>query len=64
MHARGNECRRAKRSDEEGCAVSDQSEDFAAMFEASVQAKRLDAVPWARHCIECQEKQDQGLLVD
>jgi len=29
-----------------------------------VQAKRLDAVPWARHCIECQEKQDQGLLVD
>lgn len=27
-----------------------------------VQQKRLDAVPWARHCIECQEKQDQGLL--
>jgi DnaK suppressor protein len=29
-----------------------------------VQVKRLDAVPWARHCIECQEKQDQGLMVD
>ncbi len=27
-----------------------------------VQTKRLEAVPWARHCIECQEKQDQGLL--
>lgn len=27
-----------------------------------VQPKRLDAVPWARHCIECQEKQEQGLL--
>ncbi len=27
-----------------------------------VQQKRLDAVPWARHCIECQEKQDRGLL--
>jgi DnaK suppressor protein len=27
-----------------------------------VQQKRLDAVPWARHCIECQEKQDQGLI--
>ena len=27
-----------------------------------VQRKRLDAVPWARHCIECQEKQEQGLL--
>lgn len=27
-----------------------------------VQPKRLDAVPWARHCIECQAKQDAGLL--
>lgn len=27
-----------------------------------IQAKRLEAVPWARHCIECQEKQEKGLL--
>jgi len=27
-----------------------------------VQIKRLDAVPWARHCISCQEKQEKGLL--
>ena len=27
-----------------------------------VQIKRLEAVPWARHCFECQDKQDQGLL--
>lgn len=27
-----------------------------------VQHKRLEAVPWARYCIECQEKQDAGLL--
>src|SRR5574342_666708 len=27
-----------------------------------VQLKRLEAVPWARHCIECQEKQEQGQL--
>jgi len=27
-----------------------------------VEIKRLEAVPWARHCIPCQEKQDQGLL--
>ena len=27
-----------------------------------VEQKRLDAVPWARHCIECQQKQEQGLL--
>jgi DnaK suppressor protein len=30
--------------------------------EEEVQQKRLEAVPWARHCIECQEKQDEGLL--
>lgn len=30
--------------------------------QGEVQSKRLDAVPWARHCFECQEKQDQGLL--
>lgn len=27
-----------------------------------VQPKRLEAVPWARHCIECQAKQDAGEL--
>ena len=27
-----------------------------------MQPKRLEAVPWARHCIACQEKQEQGLL--
>jgi DnaK suppressor protein len=25
-------------------------------------AKRLEAVPWASHCLSCQEKQEQGLL--
>ena len=25
-----------------------------------VQTARLKAVPWARHCIECQELQDRG----
>lgn len=30
--------------------------------ESEVQQKRLDAVPWARHCFDCQEKQEQGLL--
>jgi DnaK suppressor protein len=27
-----------------------------------INAKRLEAVPWTRHCIECQEKVEQGLL--
>jgi len=27
-----------------------------------LQQKRLEAVPWAKHCIACQEKMEQGLL--
>ncbi len=27
-----------------------------------VQQKRLEAVPWAQHCISCQEKHEQGQL--
>jgi RNA polymerase-binding transcription factor len=27
-----------------------------------INAKRLDAVPWASHCIACQEKLEQGQL--
>jgi DnaK suppressor protein len=27
-----------------------------------INAKRLEAVPWTRHCIKCQEKIEQGLL--
>lgn len=27
-----------------------------------IEPKRLEAVPWARHCIRCQELQDKGLL--
>jgi len=28
----------------------------------AIESKRLDAVPWARHCLHCQELQDQGRL--
>lgn len=27
-----------------------------------LQEKRLDAVPWARHCLRCQDLQERGLL--
>lgn len=27
-----------------------------------INEKRLEAVPWARHCIRCQELEEQGLL--
>ncbi len=28
----------------------------------TVQMARLEAVPWARHCIDCEELQDRGAL--
>jgi DnaK suppressor protein len=30
--------------------------------EEEMNPKRLEAVPWARHCLRCQEMQEQGLL--
>jgi DnaK suppressor protein len=27
-----------------------------------INAKRLEAVPWTRHCIDCQEKLEKGIL--
>ncbi|MSO24133.1 MAG: TraR/DksA family transcriptional regulator [Acidobacteria bacterium] len=30
--------------------------------ETEISQKRLEAVPWTRHCISCQEMQEQGLL--
>jgi DnaK suppressor protein len=29
-----------------------------------IQAKRLEAIPWARYCIKCQELQEQGMLLE
>jgi len=33
-----------------------------AACEAAIERKRIEAVPWARHCLRCQEKMEQGLL--
>lgn len=29
-----------------------------------VQEKRLEAIPWARHCLRCQDLQERGLLTE
>jgi DnaK suppressor protein len=29
-----------------------------------VQERRLEAVPWARHCLRCQDLQERGLLTE
>lgn len=42
--------------------IKDGTYGLCVACQEEVQAKRLEAVPWARHCIECQEKQEQGQL--
>lgn len=41
-----------------------EADDFGlcANCQDELQQKRLEAVPWAKHCISCQEKMEQGLL--
>jgi DnaK suppressor protein len=40
------------------------SKDFGVCVtcDGEMDKKRLEAVPWAKHCLTCQEKQEQGLL--
>ena len=40
------------------------SDDFGVcvVCEEDMDKKRLEAVPWAKRCLSCQEKQEQGLL--
>src|SRR5215468_11750035 len=40
------------------------NEEYGACLncEEEMQQKRLEAVPWAKHCINCQEKAEKGQL--
>ena len=42
--------------------IKENSYGLCVNCQEEVQQKRIEAVPWARHCIICQEKQEQGLL--
>jgi RNA polymerase-binding transcription factor len=42
--------------------ITDRRFGVCVVCEDEMDRKRLEAVPWARHCISCQEKQEQGLL--
>ncbi len=42
--------------------IDDRRYGFCISCEEEMNAKRLEAVPWARHCLACQEKQESGLL--
>jgi DnaK suppressor protein len=42
--------------------IKDGSYGFCLECREEVQPKRLEAVPWARHCRDCQARQDEGSL--
>jgi DnaK suppressor protein len=48
--------------DEALVRIEDRRFGTCVVCEEELDRKRLEAVPWAKRCISCQEKQEQGLL--
>src|SRR5712692_1995264 len=48
--------------DEALVRIDDRRFGTCVVCEEELDRKRLEAVPWAKRCISCQEKQEQGLL--
>jgi RNA polymerase-binding transcription factor len=42
--------------------INEDEYGVCANCEEEMQQKRLEAVPWAKHCINCQEKAEKGQL--
>ncbi len=42
--------------------IADEEYGACQNCEDEINPKRLNAVPWARYCLKCQELQEQGLL--
>jgi DnaK suppressor protein len=48
--------------DEALVRIDNRSYGVCVVCEDEMDKKRLEAVPWAKRCLDCQEKQEQGLL--
>jgi DnaK suppressor protein len=48
--------------DEALLRIDDRRYGTCVVCEEELDRKRLEAVPWAKRCVPCQEKQEQGLL--
>jgi DnaK suppressor protein len=42
--------------------IEDETYGYCVHCENPIQPKRLEAVPWAGHCIQCQDLMEKGLL--
>jgi DnaK suppressor protein len=57
-----NETRQLSEIDEALLRISDEEYGNCLNCEKPINPKRLQAIPWARFCLDCQELQEQGLL--
>jgi DnaK suppressor protein len=48
--------------DEALVRISTKNYGVCVTCDEEMEKKRLEAVPWAKYCLPCQEKQEQGLL--
>lgn len=59
-----NESRQLALIDEAILRVDDEEYGLCQNCEQEINPKRLEAIPWARYCLNCQELVEQGLLDD
>lgn len=57
-----NESRQLALIDEALRRVDDKEYGLCQNCEKEINPKRLDAIPWARYCLDCQELVEKGLL--
>ena len=57
-----NESRQLTEVDEALLRIEDEEYGNCLNCEKPINPKRLQAIPWARYCLDCQELLEQGLL--
>ncbi len=57
-----NESRQLKLIDEALLRIEDEEYGLCQNCEKAILVKRLEAIPWARYCLDCQELLEQGLI--
>ena len=57
-----NESRQLKLIDEALLRISDDEYGICQNCEKPIVAKRLEALPWARYCLDCQELVERGMV--
>ena len=57
-----NESRQLAEIDQALARIEDDEYGSCQNCEKPINPKRLQAIPWARYCLDCQELQERGLL--